>query len=136
MNKLLKLLNMPLKMLAKSSTIMKVVLISVLMISIYSVVFRKESIYENFGNPSSCTYYYMEQCGHCKRFAPEWETFVKTYTGPVKLRKVEASEAGDDLEKYNISGFPTILIIDENGEYMDYDGPRTSEALTKFLSSK
>jgi thioredoxin domain-containing protein 5 len=78
----------------------------------------------------------MEQCGHCKRFSPEWDTFVQTYTGPVKLRKVDMSEAGDDLEKYNIRGFPTILIIDENGEYMDYDGPRTSEALTKFLASK
>jgi len=89
---------------------------------------------ENFGNPSTCTYYYMEQCGHCKRFSPEWDNFVQSYTGPVVLRKVEMSEAGDDLEKYNIRGFPTILIIDDNGESKDYDGPRTSEALTKFLS--
>ena len=133
MNKLFNLLN---KLSPTIKLIIKVAIVYVIMISLYFLFFRKNSSVENFGNPTSCTYYYMEQCGHCKRFSPEWDTFVQTYTGPVKLRKVDMSEAGDDLEKYNIRGFPTILIIDENGEYMDYDGPRTSEALTKFLASK
>jgi thioredoxin domain-containing protein 5 len=95
---------------------------------------KKKPNFENFGNPSTCTYYYMNECGHCKRFAPEWDNFVQSYTGPVTLRKVEMSEAGDDLEKYNIRGFPTILVVDDKGEFKEYDGPRTSEALTKFLS--
>ena len=98
--------------------------------------FFKQSLFtENFGNPVSCHYYYMEQCGHCKRFSPEWDQFVQTYNGPVKLRKYEMNEAESDLEKYKIQGFPTILIIDENGEAKDYDGPRTSDALNKFISN-
>jgi len=129
MNKLLKLWNI-------TSVVFKVLVAFAIIFVIYLSVFRQKThVFENFGNPASCTYYYMERCGHCKRFSPEWDNFVQSYTGPVTLRKVEMNEAGKDLEKYNIRGFPTILIVDENGEFKDYDGPRTSEALTKFLDA-
>ena len=127
MNKLLKMWN-------KSSKSIKVVSLIILSLILHFLFVRQSSPMENFGNPATLTYYYMENCGHCKRFNPEWDTFVQNYTGHVKLRKVEMNEAGDDLEKYNISGFPTILAVDENGDKKDYDGPRTSEGLTKFLN--
>jgi thiol-disulfide isomerase/thioredoxin len=127
MNKFMRMWN-------KSSRPMKLLFIAVLLTTIYVFFFRTKTFSENFGNPVSCTYYYMEECGHCKRFNPEWNTFVQTYTGPVKLRKVSATEAGSELEKYGITGFPTILIVDENGDHEDYTGPRTSEALIKFLN--
>jgi len=123
----------------KCSKPMKLLFVAVLLVAIYMFFFKPRSFSENFRNrvPVSCTYYYMEQCGHCKRFNPEWETFVQTYTGHnVKLRKVSATEAGKDLEKYDITGFPTILIVYENGEHEDYTGPRTSEALIKFLNKE
>lgn len=129
MNKLLKEWN-------KSSRPMKILFVALSIVLIYMFFFKRRSFSENFGNPVSCTYYYMEECGHCKRFNPEWETFVQSYTGPVKLRKVSATEAGGDLDKYGITGFPTILIVDENGDHEDYTGPRTSEALTKFLNKE
>jgi len=127
MNKLLKMWN-------RSSKVVKVVSLIILTFTLHFLFVRQSSNRENFGNPTTLTYYYMENCGHCKRFNPEWDTFVQNYTGPVKLRKVEMNEAGGDLEKYNISGFPTILAVDENGDKKDYDGPRTSEGLTKFLN--
>ena len=127
MNKLLKMWN-------RSSKPIKVVSLIILTFTLHFLFVRQSSPMENFGNPATLTYYYMENCGHCKRFNPEWDTFVQNYTGHVKLRKVEMNEAGDDLEKYNISGFPTILAVDENGDKKDYDGPRTSEGLTKFLN--
>lgn len=123
-----------LKMWNRSSKPIKVVSLIILTFTLHFLFVRQSSPMENFGNPATLTYYYMENCGHCKRFAPEWDTFVQNYTGHVKLRKVEMNEAGDDLEKYNISGFPTILAVDENGDKKDYDGPRTSEGLTKFLN--
>ena len=126
MNKLLKLWH-------QSSLTIRVILVFVVFVFL-RFIFNRSSV-ENFGNPASCNYYYMEQCGHCKRFLPEWDQFVQTYTGPVKLRKIEMNEAGSDLEKYNIQGFPTILFIDENGKAKDYDGPRTSDALNQFISN-
>tara|TARA_B110000037_G_scaffold19722_2_gene21133 strand:+ start:2835 stop:3224 length:390 start_codon:yes stop_codon:yes gene_type:complete len=126
MNKVLKMWN-------KSSKSIKVVSLIILSLTLHFLFVRQSSPMENFGNPATLTYYYMENCGHCKRFAPEWDTFVQNYTGQVKLRKVEMNEAGSDIEKYNINGFPTILAVDENGDKKDYDGPRTSEGLNKFL---
>jgi len=127
MNKILKMCN-------KLPVLFKVCIVFVIIIIIRFIFMYSGSGIENFGNPSSCTYYYMTNCGHCKSFTPEWDEFVKTYTGHVTLKKVEASEAGDALEKYNIQGFPTVLFLDDAGNSQIYEGPRTSEGLNKFIS--
>ena len=92
-------------------------------------------ITETFGNPTSCTYYHMETCSHCKNFNPIWDDFASTYNGNIALNKIEANDAGDDLQKYNIDGFPTVLLIDEAGQTKTFYGPRTNEGLTEFLST-
>lgn len=117
----------------KSHRAFKLLVVVLVLFVIYRVFFRKVSMFETFGNPASCTYYYMTNCGHCKQFTPEWDKFVQNYRGDVKMRKVEMNEAGDDLEKYNIKGFPTVLIMDESGETKEYDGPRTADGLNKYF---
>ena len=52
---------------------------------------------ENFGTPKQLVYFHMTECGHCKKFTPEWEKFVQGYTGNIKLKKVERKEAGEAL---------------------------------------
>lgn len=129
-------MNKLIKMWTKLPFLVKLLVIAIVFVVIRQVYVRyllRNSMRENFGNPASCTYYYMNNCGHCKRFTPEWDNFVESYTGNIKLRKVEASEAGDDIEKYNIKGFPTVLLIDDAGETKEFDGPRTSDGLKKFL---
>mgnify|MGYP001185948532 FL=1 len=91
-------------------------------------------MFESFGNPKELVYFHMNQCGHCKKFTPEWEKFVQGYNGNLKLRKVERSEAGDELNKYQIQGFPTILLLDGNGGKKEFDGPRTVNGLEQFTS--
>tara|TARA_B100001059_G_scaffold233967_1_gene275251 strand:+ start:636 stop:1031 length:396 start_codon:yes stop_codon:yes gene_type:complete len=118
----------------KLSPLFKVAIVFAIIIIIRVIMMHFSLNVENFGNPASCTYYYMNNCGHCTRFTPEWDEFVKTYTGPVKLKKVEASEAGNDLKKYNIQGFPTVLFLDDDGNSKIYEGPRTSQGLNKFIS--
>ena len=128
MNKLLNRWN-------KSNYILKILcIISAYIIIRIIFMFMYSSKTENFGNPASCTYYYMNNCGHCKRFSPEWDDFVQSYNGPVRLKKIEMNDAGSDLEKYNIQGFPTILFLDEEGNSKFYEGPRTSDGLNKFIS--
>jgi thioredoxin domain-containing protein 5 len=75
----------------------------------------------------------MTNCGHCKTFTPEWDKFVQNYTGNIKFKKVEMNQAGKDIKKYNIKGFPTVLIMDDSGETKEYDGPRTSDGLKKYF---
>lgn len=123
-----------LKMANKYSTLCKICCFVVMIFIICCIFMFFSPKIENFGNPASCTYYYMNNCGHCKRFSPEWDNFVQSYTGPVKIKKIEMSEAGDDLEKYGIKGFPTILFLDEAGNPQIYEGARTLEGLTTFIT--
>lgn len=123
-----------LKMVNKYSTLCKICCLVVMLFIICCIFMFFSPKIENFGNPASCTYYYMNNCGHCKRFSPEWDNFVQSYTGPVKIKKIEMSDAGDDLEKYGIKGFPTILFLDEDGNPQIYEGERTVEGLTMFIN--
>ena len=128
MNKILKMWN-------KLPVLFKVCIVFVIIIIIRFIFMYSGSGVENFGNPSSCTYYYMTNCGHCKTFTPEWDKFVQNYTGKIVFKKVEMNQAGKDIEKYNIKGFPTVLIMDEAGETKEYDGPRTSDGLKKYFEN-
>lgn len=89
---------------------------------------------ENFSNPKKLVYFHMDGCGHCKKFTPEWDKFASSYDGPLEIKKVERKEAGDDLEKYKIQGFPSILLIDGQDNTKEFDGDRTSSGLEKFVS--
>lgn len=119
----------------KASVLKKSIVLLYFVGVIYYIFFRNSSIMESFGNPTSCTYYYMTNCGHCKTFTPEWDKFVQNYTGNIKFTKVEMNQAGKDIEKYNIKGFPTVLIMDDAGETKEYDGPRTSDGLKKYFEN-
>lgn len=119
----------------KASVLKKSIVVLYFVGVIYYIFFRNSSIMESFGNPTSCTYYYMTNCGHCKTFTPEWDKFVQNYTGKIVFKKVEMNQAGKDIEKYNIKGFPTVLIMDEAGETKEYDGPRTSDGLKKYFEN-
>jgi len=128
-------MNLVTSMWKKASVLKKSIVVLYFVGVIYYIFFRSSSIMENFGNPTSCTYYYMTNCGHCKTFTPEWDKFVQNYTGSIKFKKVEMSQAGKDIEKYNIKGFPTVLIMDDAGETKEYDGPQTSDGLKKYFEN-
>ena len=119
----------------KASVLKKSIVVLYFVGVIYYIFFRNSSIMESFGNPTSCTYYYMTNCGHCKTFTPEWDKFVQNYTGNIEFKKVEMNQAGNDIEKYNIKGFPTVLIMDDAGETKEYYGPRTSAGLKKYFEN-
>ena len=89
---------------------------------------------ENFANPKKLVYFHMNTCGHCKKFNPEWDKFASNYNGPLEIKKVERKEAGEDLEKYKIKGFPSILLIDEQDNTKEFDGDRTASGLDSFVS--
>tara|TARA_R110001592_G_scaffold45502_1_gene145407 strand:- start:371 stop:787 length:417 start_codon:yes stop_codon:yes gene_type:complete len=89
---------------------------------------------ENFGNPKELVYFHMNGCGHCKRFTPIWDEFSGKYNGEIKLKKLERNEAGDMLDKYEIQGFPTILLLDEQGNKKVFEGDRSIQGLESFIN--
>tara|TARA_B100000925_G_C21799331_1_gene383935 strand:- start:58 stop:474 length:417 start_codon:yes stop_codon:yes gene_type:complete len=90
---------------------------------------------ENFSNPKKLVYFYMDTCGHCKKFNPEWDKFAASYDGPLEIKKIERKEAGADLEKYKIQGFPSVLLIDDQDNTKEFEGDRTVSGLEKFVSA-
>ena len=90
---------------------------------------------EPFSQGDQMVFFHMNKCGHCKRMMPEWEKFQSQYQGNLKLDKVEASSGDNRLSKNksNIPGYPTILILDGQGnKKTEYNGDRTAADLKKF----
>tara|TARA_Y100000813_G_scaffold193779_1_gene173434 strand:- start:696 stop:1112 length:417 start_codon:yes stop_codon:yes gene_type:complete len=90
---------------------------------------------ENFGNPKTLYYFHMNGCGHCKKFSPTWDQFASKYNGNVQLKKLERAEAGGLLEKYEIQGFPSIILVDDKGQKKEFNGDRTVSALESFVQN-
>tara|TARA_Y100000590_G_C15469894_1_gene919761 strand:- start:307 stop:687 length:381 start_codon:yes stop_codon:yes gene_type:complete len=85
--------------------------------------------------PSELVFYHMDGCGHCKKMKPEWDQFVKNNTTSIATRSVEQGEARDEVTKHGITGFPTLLLLDSDGNKLDtYDGDRTATALESYLN--
>ena len=91
--------------------------------------------FENFENDRTkkLVYFYMDGCPHCDSFSPIWDEFKQD--APLATHKIESKDAGEMMEKYKISGFPTIILLDENNNKLkELDGERTIDGLTAMIS--
>jgi len=92
---------------------------------------------EGFDGSKELLLLHMNGCGHCEKLMPEWKNFVANNDTNIKPRDVEMNEDPDLIKKYNVKGFPTILLLGENGKKLDtYDGPRTSDGLLNYCKTK
>lgn len=86
---------------------------------------------EAFAGEVTVTYYFLEQCPWCKKFAPEWEAFKKSVADEklaVKAVEVNAEKESDKVPK-DVKGFPTVHIAKADGKAVGYEGDRTAAAL-------
>lgn len=83
-------------------------------------------------NTPRIVYYYMEGCGHCVKFMPDWDAFKSGYSGSLKVIKKEQGDAKSELKKYNVQGFPTVLFIDGTGKSTKFEGDRSKVGLMQF----
>ena len=76
---------------------------------------------------------HMEGCPHCVELMPEWNKFTKMNDTSIQTKSVEMNEDKSLVKKYNVDGFPTILLLNSNGDKIKtYDGERTSQGLLNF----
>ena len=79
--------------------------------------------------------FYADWCGHCKKVKPEWEKAEKKAKG--NMIKIDCSgkegKSADLMAKYNVEGFPTIIVF-QDGEPTEYDGGRTEDDFLSVFS--
>jgi hypothetical protein len=122
------------------------VLIGIVLISAVFIVAlliaNKDKIKEGFFNSYkkySVEYYYMDGCGHCIDFNESgiWEKLNNLEWVNVSLKKYNRSENLERVSQMKISGFPTILIVDNSASnpkiLASFEDARTYEKLVHFI---
>jgi len=80
---------------------------------------KKETFVERINNIRRVYLHYTNWCGYCKQMKPIWGS-VKT---ALEDTGIEFYEIDEDVAKTpGVNGYPTILMIDENGFRHQYPG--------------
>lgn len=111
----------------------------ILFILLLAMVLLRSRMYEGFEGELSVVICKADWCGHCQKAAPEFEKLVSA--SPLKLsngkvatvKMLDADKDKDEISKYNVRGFPTILIV-KDGENIEYPGERTYDGVLDFMN--
>eukprot|EP00245_Coleochaete_scutata_P003436 TRINITY_DN15060_c0_g1_i1.p1 TRINITY_DN15060_c0_g1~~TRINITY_DN15060_c0_g1_i1.p1 ORF type:complete len:458 (-),score=112.74 TRINITY_DN15060_c0_g1_i1:645-2018(-) len=78
--------------------------------------------------------FFAPWCGHCKQLAPEWKRAANALKDTnVKFGQVDCTVEQAVASKYEIRGYPTILVFgDDKDKPKPYEGARTAGALESF----
>jgi len=84
--------------------------------------------------------FYAPWCGHCKKLAPTYERvatyFAQTKSGSgVHVAKIDATEHQGLASRFDIKGYPTLLLYRDNRKVADFSGPRTYENIVQWVES-
>ena len=75
-----------------------------------------------------------EWCGHCKNFKSTWNKLQTELKNTIEFVTYDADEHKNIIEKYNIQGFPT-LILHAGDKAIEYNGQRDIASLKEFIKS-
>jgi thioredoxin-like negative regulator of GroEL len=112
------------------------VLAAILLAVMFGAMFNgAQSSTEGLSNQKEFVLVHMNGCGHCKTLMPEWKSAAKSNNTGISMRAVEMNEDdGPELcKKHNITGFPTMILLENGKKVADYNGERNKDGLLKFL---
>ncbi|KAK0589394.1 hypothetical protein LWI29_013641 [Acer saccharum] len=77
--------------------------------------------------------FFAPWCGHCKKLAPEWKRAANNLKGKVKLGHVDCDSDKSLMSRFNVQGFPTILVFGADKDSpVPYESARTASAIESF----
>jgi thiol-disulfide isomerase/thioredoxin len=90
----------------------------------------------NDDNMAKLKLFYANWCGYCTEFKPifdgELKDLILSSNIPVKLEAIDSDKNKELANKYNISGFPT-LILEVNNNLIKYEGKRDARNIIEFI---
>jgi thiol-disulfide isomerase/thioredoxin len=86
--------------------------------------------------------FYADWCPHCQHFKPHYQRAMSDLNGKpgkdgkkMRLEMVDCDANKDISRQYDVSGYPTVKILKDDGTQVEYGGERTYEGLRKYLVS-
>jgi thioredoxin 1 len=75
-------------------------------------------------------------CGPCRMLAPTIDKIAETYTGKVKVAKVNTEDAPEIAAKYRISAIPQIMIFKGSDQPVERPSPgvKSEAEIVKMLT--
>lgn len=80
--------------------------------------------------------FYADWCRHCKNMLPAYEEVSELFANKenVQIVKINGDKDGRKMsKKYNIEGFPTVMLFHENDEPIEFNGARDAESMSNFV---
>lgn len=71
----------------------------------------------NIGTQGRIIDLYTQWCGWCKKFEPIFMQAQAKYGSAIQFERLDAEAAGSDriVKKYRVKGYPTVLLLDNQG---------------------
>lgn len=73
-----------------------------------------------------------EWCGHCRSFKQTWNALENHLTN-VNFRTIDADKDEDELKKFNVEGFPTLMLKNKKG-IIEFNGDRSVDNIIMFVN--
>lgn len=83
--------------------------------------------------------FYSPHCHHCHQLAPTWRKLAAELEGVIRIGAVNCEDDWSLCYQLSIQAYPTLLYYEREAHLYEgekYTGPRSLEALTKFVLSK
>lgn len=79
--------------------------------------------------------YWAEWCGPCKMIAPILDEMAASYSGQLKIAKLNIDENPETPPKYGIRGIPTLMLFKNGAVEATKVGALSKAQLSAFIDS-
>lgn len=131
-------------MAVRKNNIVHYAILTTFILIIFVIIMNGRYICESFSSEKkkySLEYYYMDGCGHCEDFNKSgvWDQLMSKKWDNVSIIKYNMKDKMDRVKKFNITGFPSIILVDvSDGKdkiVSEFKEERTLSKIENFINN-